>query len=212
LADSNRILADHTGNLAGYTKEMASFTSEMSKYTAKMAEFTGERNKLLKSPTLTIFCVIESYFTVNTYDGIKFMVDDYLRHRRDIQFFISVKNKWRFPIKDKIDIPFRILFLNREKEVVETYPPPKDGEDSPPYYIDDFSIQVGPNKNTEIRPAREIKDKLTNAALQKNYSDKIIKIIIPHSYIKLDSYEYVEINVEFIGYDDFKSLQDKKES
>jgi len=202
LAQSNCRLAEHTQELASGTKEMAKYTEKMAEHNADMARSAQERNNFEKSPTLNVYCLVKSGFNPNINDGkLCFEASDYQKHVDEIQFFVAVKNEWRFIINDKLNIPFKILILNKENEVVETHPP----KDSPPFLIADLSINEAPKSIPKIYEVQEIKKELSKVAGQSDYSDKIIEIKLFEGDVKLSSYSYAEINVRFFEYNAFKS-------
>jgi transposase-like protein len=201
LAQSNDRLAKYTGNLADHTKKMAKYTEEMSKHNAVMAKLFKEQKDIKEEAKIDVSCIVRSGFkTTLSNKELKFELSDYLKHRGEIQFFFAVKNNGKYSINSELDIPFRIFILNKDNEILETHPTGKD-----PDWISDFPINVGSKNISEMSEVQELKEKLAKVVVKKNYTDKIIKITIPNSDLKLDGYSYVETKVIFKKYNSSKT-------
>ena len=193
VASNTKSLANQTEKLGGHTEKLASHTEKLAKHTENMAKYLQEEKDLMRIPNLDISFFVSSGFQTNTTDKwLTFEAGDYLRYPDEMEFSLKIKNKGRLTIDSMMDIPFRILILNRDNEVVETHPPGKV-----PYWTQSFPVKVGSRDTSKGLPIQEIKKELSNVTARGSYPDKIIKIIIIDSDIKLHDFKYADIVVRF---------------
>ena len=192
-------IAHSIGNVARSTADVAQTTAEVALATSEMVQNT----KKLINPRITLYCLIKSEFDCETDAGITFEASKYLWRKRQADFYVVVRNQWTANIRGDLKrIGFKVSVLNTDKEVLHSV-----------IYYKTIYLDLGPSEITKIISADDIEQKLAEGFdWRKSMHDKIIRIEIDKSEIKVPNYAYPGIKVKYFELDKFNNLYEAKKN